>query len=190
MKLSGEERRAKILEILKEKGESVSGSQLSRLLDVSRQVIVTDIALLRVSHPELLATNSGYVIMGSEGEGEKCKRIFKVRHTDEQTEEELTLITDRGGTVLDVFIQHKVYGTISAPLHISSKRDVMNFMADLKSGVSTPLKNITHGYHYHTVSARNNDILDEIEKALKEKDFLIEVKDNMAVYPSKNYSEI
>ncbi len=190
MKLSGEERRTRILEILKQSDKSVSGSLLAKTLDVSRQVIVTDIALLRTTHPELLATNAGYRIVSSDNDASGVKRIFKVKHTDEQVEEELTAVTDCGGTVVDVFVQHKVYGTIAVPLHISSKRDVLNFVTDLKSGVSTPLKNITHGYHYHTVVARNTDILDEIQSILDEKGFLIEVKESTTVYQAKNYSQI
>ncbi|MCR5607412.1 MAG: transcription repressor NadR [Treponema sp.] len=186
MKLRGDERRNKILETLQNAKSPISGTQLAELFAVSRQVIVTDIALLRTSHPELLATNSGYVIMGISN----TRRVFKVKHTDEQTEDELTCITDLGGTVVNVYVEHKVYGTISAPLNISSKRDVMNFIKDLKSGVSSPLKNITHGYHYHTVEARSEGILDEIEEALKEKGYLIEALQNTPVYEAKNYSKI
>ena len=183
MRLRTDERRNKIIETLKNAKESISGTQLAELFNVSRQVIVTDIAILKTSHPEIMSTNSGYVIMGVSN----ITRIFKVKHTDEQTEDELTCITDLGGTVLNVYVEHKVYGTISAPLNISSKRDVLNFMNDLKSGVSTPLKNITYGYHYHTVEARSEAILDEIEHALKNKGYLIEALQTTPIYQAKNY---
>ena len=105
-----------------------------------------------------------------------------------EIETELSAIVDLGGTILDVFIEHKVYGTISAPLNISSKRDIQNFIADLKSGVSTPLKNITGNYHYHTIEAKNSKVLDEIADALQKKGFLIEVCDSVATYRAKDYS--
>ncbi|MBP7348664.1 MAG: HTH domain-containing protein, partial [Butyrivibrio sp.] len=42
--MSGNERRNKIIEMLRTTAIPLSGSQLSKLLGVSRQVIVTDIA--------------------------------------------------------------------------------------------------------------------------------------------------
>ncbi|MCR5100034.1 MAG: transcription repressor NadR [Butyrivibrio sp.] len=184
--MSGEERRNRILEILSSSKEPVSGNGLSKLLGVSRQVIVTDIALLRTTRPDLISTNAGYMLMNAS----LSKRVFKVNHTDDETEDELTSIVDLGGTILDVFVEHKVYGTISAPLNISSKRDVQRFMDDLRSGVSTPLKNITQGYHYHTIAAKNPEVLDEIENTLREKGFLIEILDSTTIYMPKSYNEV
>ncbi|MCR5495923.1 MAG: transcription repressor NadR [Treponema sp.] len=186
MRTPGEVRRLSILEILLNSKEAVSGSELSKRLGVSRQVIVNDIALLRASHPDLIATNSGYLMIKA---ASTC-RIFKVKHTDEQTEDELNIMVELGGTVLDVYVEHKVYGTISAPLNIKCRRDIENFMEDLKSGVSTPLKNITKGYHYHTVEARSEEILDEIQNKLQERGYLIESVDFKSVYQAKNYSQM
>lgn len=187
MKMTGEERRKKIIEILKKSDGAVPGSRLADELKVSRQSIVTDIAILRAGNAGLISTNSGYMLERQD-DRQKATRIFKVSHTDEQLEDELTCITDLGGAVLDVFVQHKVYGTISAPLNISSKRDIQNFLADLKSGVSTPLKNITNNFHYHTVEAKSESVLDEIESALREKGYLLDAKDTATVYEAKNYS--
>ena len=159
MKLTGDERRNKIISLLEDATEPLSGSML-----------VTDIALLRASRSDIVSTTNGYLLAKSEVLSHR--RIFKVNHTDEQIPEELTCITDLGGTVIDVYIDHKVYGTLSAPMNIKSRRDVQNFIADLQSGVSKPLKNITLGYHYHTVEAASVQILDEIEAALREKGFL------------------
>ena len=186
MRISGNERRNRIIEMLRTTATPLSGSQLANLLGVSRQVIVTDIALLKTSHPDLISTNSGYILM----QASSTRRIYKMRHTDEQTEEELTGIVDLGGAILDVFVEHKVYGTIRVPLSISSKRDVQNFLRDMKSGVSTPLKNITQGYHYHTVEARSGAILEEIEAMLRQKGFLIETRNDTVIYSPKSYDEI
>lgn len=188
-KPTGDDRRAKIIELLKNSTAPLSGNNLAKTLGVSRQVIVTDMALLRAEHNEILSTAQGYLIEKNE-ETAGVTRIYKVKHTDEQTGEELLSIVELGGDVLDVFVEHKVYGTISAPLNVSSKRDVENFLADLKSGVSSPLKNITDGYHYHTVKARNTKILDEIEKMLKEKGFLIETRESAEKYEAKDYRKI
>ena len=185
-KLKGEERRNRIMELLARTDEPLSGSRLAKELGVSRQVIVTDIALLRAKDPAIVATNSGYILMQSDD----SRRVFKVKHTEEQTEDELNAIVDLGGTVLDVYIEHKVYGTIRAPLDISSKRDVRNFMDDLASGVSSPISRVTDGYHYHTVSARSSAILDEIETMLGEKGYLIETRDAPVIYSPKSYKEV
>jgi len=181
--MKNDERRLKIIELLSNAAEPISGSRLAKELGVSRQVIVNDVALIRATRPEIISTNSGYVILHSESR----RRIFKTRHTDEETEDELTAIVDLGGAVLDVFVEHKVYGTITAPLNIHSKREVQKFIEDMNSGVSTPLKNITQGYHYHTVEAHNTETLDEIEKALKDKGYLIEALKATPIYGPKMY---
>ena len=54
------------------------------------------------------------------------------------------------------------------------KRQVYEFMNDIKSGKSSPLKNITSNYHYHTVSADSEETLDLIENELRQMGFLIE----------------
>ena len=55
-----------------------------------------------------------------------------------------------------------------------TKREVYEFMNDIKSGKSSPLKNITSNYHYHTVSADSEETLDLIENELRQMGFLIE----------------
>ena len=102
----------------------------------------------------------------------RVSRIFKVFHTSEQIVDELCTIVDLGGTVEDVFVHHKIYGQLQAPLHISSRRDVQLFLEELKSGKSTPLKDVTSGYHYHTVSADSGETLDLIGQELGKKGYL------------------
>ena len=43
-------------------------------------------------------------------------------------------------------------------------------------GKSTLLKNVTSDYHYHTICADSEDILDAIEKELKNYGFLVSPK--------------
>ena len=117
-----------------------------------------------------MATARGYVL----DEPRKTDRLFKMFHTDERTEEELQAVVDLGGCVVDVMVNHRVYGKMSAPLNIRNRRDVQVFMNQLKNGKSAPLKNITSGYHFHRISADSEEILDEIEEALKEKQLLAE----------------
>lgn len=81
---------------------------------------------------------------------------------------------DLGGCVRDVMVNHRIYGEMSAPLNIKNRRDVQNFLKDLKNGKSAPLMNITSGYHFHHISAESQEVLDEIEEALKKKGYLAE----------------
>ena len=101
-------------------------------------------------------------------------RVFKVKHTDEQLEEELISIVDLGGSVKNVMVNHRVYGHLEAELNITSRRKVMRFLDDIKSGKSSPLKNITSNYHYHTVEADSEGASDMIEEMLAQKGYLIE----------------
>lgn len=168
--MSGTERRKQILAMMRQSSVPLSGGALGSAMGVSRQVVVQDIALLRTEGYPILATARGYLL----DEPKQESRLFKMCHTNEQTEEELNTIVDLGGCVEDVMVNHRVYGKMSAPLHIRSRRDVQVFMNHLNTGKSTPLMNVTSGYHFHHVCADQEEILDEIEEALREKGFLTE----------------
>lgn len=121
-----------------------------------------------------------YVILPSEIHVSKSmktasvSRVFHVAHSDAQIEEELNCIVDLGGCVKDVYVIHEVYGRIRGELEISSRRQVKNFLENIKNGVSSPLKNVTGGSHYHTVEAESEEILDEIARELKKRNMLLE----------------
>lgn len=166
--MTGEKRRLEILKRIKEAKQPVPGKMLADHYQVSRQVIVQDIALLRAAGHDIEATNRGYVIYGPQ----KYERIFCVAHKDEQIEDELNTIVDLGGRVKDVFVRHGVYGTIKADLSVKSRREVSVFLEEIRTGKSRPLKNLTAGLHYHTVEADAEEILELIEKALAQKGFL------------------
>lgn len=168
--ITGLERRATILERIKVDKTPVSGTALARECQVSRQVIVQDIALIRASGYDIISTNRGYIL----NEPHRVSRIFKVKHNDANLENELCSIVDLGGFVKNVMVNHKVYGQIEADLRISSRRKAMEFMDEIKSGKSSPLKNLTADYHYHTVEAENEETLDLIETTLRENGYLVE----------------
>ena len=141
--------------------------------NVSRQIVVQDIALLRAKNHEIISTHKGYIL----NDEETFKRVFKVKHTTEQIPDELNLIVDLGGVVDDVFVYHKVYGVIKVDMNIKSRRDVKKYIEGIESGVSTPLMQITSEYHYHTVSADSKETLDEIQKELDESGYLVALRD-------------
>ena len=162
------ERRKAIVNLLLASKTPILGSELSEQFNVSRQIIVQDITVLKGIGYEILSTHNGYVIHKSPF----VERVFKLKHTTEQTEDELTTIVDLGGTVVDVFVWHKVYGRISATLNIFSRLQVKQFLEGVRTGKSTELMNITGGYHYHTVRADSEEVLNKIENYLKEKNYL------------------
>lgn len=168
--MTGAKRREEILRQIRGSSVPVSGKNLASRYEVSRQVIVQDVALIRAAGHDIISTNRGYIL----NEPVKVSRVFKVNHTDEQVEEELCAIVDLGGKVDDVFVNHRIYGRIEAPLNIDSRRKVAEFMEDIRNGKSSPLKNITSNYHYHTVSADSDKTLELIEQALKQREFLVE----------------
>ena len=168
-------RRDKLLEILNTAKTPVSGTALARKLGVSRQVIVQDIALLRATNRNILSTNKGYMIYGAGESGATCKRVFAVKHTDEQMRDELYTIVDAGAKILDVIIEHDVYGQITADLFINSRRDVDEFMEKILKNKNKvkPLKELTGDLHFHTVEAESEKILDLVETELKNRQYLI-----------------
>lgn len=173
MAISGRERREQIVKILKNSDKPVAGTELAKMLEVSRQVIVQDMALIRANGVDILSTNRGYIV----NDDKTVSRVFKVIHTEEQAEEELNLFVDLGAKVEDVFVYHKVYGVIKAAMNIKSRKDVRQYMVDISTGKSIQLMNLTSNYHYHTISAENYEILDEIQKELGERGFLAKLQD-------------
>ena len=162
------ERRNAIVNLLLSEQDAVSGGTLSERFGVSRQIIVQDITVLKGSGYDILSTHSGYIIQKSPLK----ERVLKLHHTTEQTEDELSLIVELGGTVVDVFVWHKVYGKVEAKLNIFLCLQVKQFIEGVRTGKSSELMNITGGYHYHTIRAESEEIIDGIENALKERGYI------------------
>jgi len=172
--MSGEDRRKAIVEVLKKSDKPMSGEALARRFEVSRQVIVQDIALIRAKNIDIYSTNRGYVISAKD---EEFQRVFKVYHTDADVETELNAIVDLGGWVKDVFVYHRVYGVLKAEMNIHSRRDIKDYMKEIKSGKSNLLMNITSGFHYHTIAAKDEKTLSLIWDELQELGFIAKLQD-------------
>ena len=162
------ERREEILKILQNTEVPIAARALASQFGVSRQVIVQDLAVIRASTPGILSTTKGYVMQ----QDSSCTREYKVRHSMDQTAEELNLVVDCGGRVKNISISHRVYGRVSAEMDIRSRQDVSEFVEALKNSQSSVLSSATSGYHYHLVEASNEERLDLIEKTLEKAGFL------------------
>ena len=169
--MSAVQRREQIIQLMRKSSSPLSGGALGQATGVSRQIVVQDIALLRSEGYDIISTARGYML----NESKQYTRLFKTYHSDERTEEELNIIVDLGGTVVDVMVNHRVYSRVTASMNIKTRRDVQNFIDALSSSKSTPLKNITSGYHFHHIAAEQEEILDEIEEALRKNGFLAEL---------------
>ena len=189
MAAKSEARRASLLDALRSADAPVSGGQLANTLNVSRQIIVQDIALLREAGANIVATTKGYVLADAAQTStqtmtqnaaeqpavhllDEPARTFKLHHEVEQTREELQTIVALGGHVHNVSISHRAYGRITAPLEIADQADIERFINDIESGKSSPLSTATSGYHYHLVSAPSDEALEAIGRALADKGFL------------------
>lgn len=171
--LTGPERRKLLLLMMRQSRAPICGSALGKETGVSRQVVVQDIALLRMQGHPIMSTTKGYYLEDSSQN--QYVRTVKVCHTNAQVEDELNTIVDFGGAVLDVMVNHRAYGKMVAPLNVKSRKDVQAFVDNIKSGKSMPLLNVTSGYHFHTISADSETILDDIEDMLRQKGYLAEV---------------
>lgn len=170
--MTGEMRRSQILQLLQESSEPVSGTALAKHFGVSRQVIVQDIALMRAENHSIISTNKGYLCRTGAVENTQPKRVFFVRHKDAQVLDEFMTVIELGGRILDVAVEHELYGQIRVDLLIESAQDATGFLERLEACRDNPLKVLTDDCHFHTVTAPSEKLLDLIEKELREKGFL------------------
>lgn len=166
--MKGKIRRQEILNYLTDSSSPVTASILAKLYGVSRQIIVKDIAILRNEGNDIFSGSRGYIVKINNG----AEKVLKMIHSDDDVENELNIIVDNGGIIKDVFVYHKFYNIVRAEMNIRTKNDILCFLDNIKNGKSSLLKNITSGYHYHTITADTNETIEKIQSILKEKGFL------------------
>lgn len=166
------QRREKILALLEQADAPMSATTIANLFSVSRQIIVGDIALLRAGGAQILATPRGYILEPSADGGAVETSIVSI-HGDDRMAEEMYTVVDLGGALLDVTVEHSVYGQICAPLHACSRFDVDTFLLKLQSSNSRPLCDLTGGIHLHRLRCPNADVQARVLAALDEKGFLL-----------------
>lgn len=75
-KILGEERRQLILQWLLAANEPLSGNELSKKTNVSRQVIVQDISLLKARNEPIIATAQGYLYLKPQEKQQTFERVI------------------------------------------------------------------------------------------------------------------
>lgn len=173
-KILGEERRALILQWLKDSPTPLTGSELAAQTNVSRQVIVGDITLLKAKNEPIIATSQGYLYLNQGNAHSSFERTIACRHKPEDTERELNLLVDHGVLVKDVKIEHAVYGDLTASIMVSNRQEVKQFLENIEQTKASLLSELTGGIHIHTIAASSTQVLDKAEAALKAEGFLIE----------------
>lgn len=169
--MNAQARRQEIAEVLKAAKEPISAAVLARQFFVSRQIIVGDIALLRASGLDISATPRGYVILR---ENFGLIRQIAVQHDAPAMREELCAVVDNGCTVLDVIVEHPIYGQLTGPLQLSSRYEVEQFLDRCKASDARPLSNLTEGIHLHTLSCPDEVSFQRVQAALRTLHILLE----------------
>ena len=174
--MTAAQRRNQILETLQNADSPISATALARSLSVTRQVIVGDVALLRAQGHNIAATPRGYLIPATVSAG--LVRKIACSHSAGDTAAELNLMVDCGCTVLDVIVEHPVYGQLTAPLQIASRYDVEQFLSRMRDSEAPPLSLLTEGIHLHTISYPNEMVFQHLLKLLREHGFLLSEQDD------------
>ncbi|KAA0549258.1 transcription repressor NadR [Bacillus sp. BGMRC 2118] len=159
---SGADRRKQIVTWLKSATTPITGSELAKKANVSRQVIVQDISLLKATNEPIVATSEGYLFLQNQKNDSVFEKVIVCNHTPEQTKVELFAIVDHGVTVKDVKIEHPIYGDFSASVMVSNRSEVEQFLHTVSDTNAPLLSQLTEGIHLHTLQA---DSMKKIEAA-------------------------
>lgn len=169
--MTSKERRLQIERLLIGSKTPLKGNMLAEKFDVTRQVIVKDIALLRATGTKIIATPDGYIIY--DNCDNKIRRIIAINHNREEMTEELSIVIKYGGIIEDVIVEHPVYGEIKAMLMIRNSADLENFTRRFSENKAQPLSSLTEGTHLHTIVADNKEDMESIVSELEARKFLI-----------------
>jgi transcriptional regulator of NAD metabolism len=160
-----------MLQLLQAAGAPVTGTDLAAELGVSRQVIVNDVAIVRASGEPVLGSPRGYVL--TEAADDRPSATIACRHDRAGSRRELEILVDRGISVVDVVVEHPLYGEVAANLLVASRADIDRYVDMLEGEDAQPLSALTAGVHLHHVRAPNLDALDAARRELAEAGFLL-----------------
>lgn len=169
--MNATQRREAILERLQMGGAPVSATVLAGEFGVSRQIIVGDIALLRAAGHQIHSSPRGYI---REQSSSGIEYTVAVNHSEEEMERELQICVDNGCRVLDVAVEHPVYGLLRGELQIGSRYDVEQFLLRVRSSSARPLSELTSGIHLHTLRCPSEEACQRVRRQLREAGYLLE----------------
>jgi uncharacterized protein len=171
---AGADRRRKLWDQIRNHKGVIAGSELARQFGISRQSLVQDVAILRASGKEILSTPQGYRLATVPTTLPKVHRaVLAAQHAPERTEEELHILVDNGVKVLDVIVEHPLYGELRGALMLSSRADVADFMKRWRGTKTTLLSSLTRGVHLHTVEAAKQESIERAKAELHARGLLL-----------------
>ena len=162
--MDAQERRTAIAAALEQACSPLSATALAKDFGVSRQIVVGDIALLRAAGADITATPRGYIIPRSTS---GLRRTLATRHSAAEMEAELNAMVDQGCTVLDVTVEHPIYGQLTGPLNLSNRYEVGQFLARCREDAAAPLSLLTEGIHLHTVLCPDEGAFARVQESLR-----------------------
>jgi len=168
---AAEARRRRIVDQIAAHDGPIQGGELAKRLHVSRQCLVQDVAILRAKGVEILATPQGYRLPS--GPVHAHRAVLACRHAPERTEEELQVLVDHGVRVLDVVVEHPLYGELRGSLMIESRADIQDFLARVRGSHAMLLSELTDGVHLHTVEASRPEMIARAKAQLRTKGILL-----------------
>lgn len=168
--LSTKERRQAVKQELIKSSAPIKGVELAKMFGVSRQVIVQDMAILKAEGFQVIATPNGYISISSDNSG-IIKRIA-VKHKLDSLKKELEIFLNNDAKVIDVSVEHPIYGEIKGNLNIGTISEMERFLSNINEKTVEPLSNLTDGIHVHTIEVRREEDYENIMKKLREENLL------------------
>ncbi|MFN0071320.1 MAG: transcription repressor NadR [Chloroflexota bacterium] len=170
--MNGHERRLNLLRSIQEGGSPITGTDLAQALGVSRQIIVQDVAVLRAAGEEIISTPRGYMLVG--GRPTAHQAILVTRHARHDAVDEMSIMVDHGLRIIDVVVEHPIYGELRAPLMFGSRSDILAWRDRIEATGAALLSDLTDGVHLHTVESFQPERIEHARDELRKRGFLVE----------------
>lgn len=172
-KMLGEQRRQEILQLIKKRGTPITGTELAQFANVSRQVIVNDMNLLKAKNEPIISTSQGYYYFQQPTSTSFTQKVV-CYHDAKDAKDELYTVVDCGATVNNVIIEHPIYGEMTANLQLTNRLEVDRFIEQIMTHRAGLLSSLTDGTHIHTITAPTNEQLLCAIEGLRQKGYLVE----------------
>lgn len=168
-----QQRRNEILRMLSDCSDYISASKFADHFGVTRQIIVSDIALLRANGHRIQATCRGYQLEHTPVYGQV--RSIVCKHRSDQVLDEFYAVVDNGGSVVSVIVEHPIYGQLSADLNINSRYDAQEFVQ--RQCNASQLSDLTGGLHIHMLRVPDENTFTRIIEQLRSLKILVDNSD-------------
>ncbi len=164
------ERHARLRALLQAADAPLPAGELAAQFGVSRQVIVQDVAVLRAAGLPVLATARGYVTAARA----RHQAVVAVRHGPDQTAAELYALVDAGVRVVDVVVEHPLYGELRGTLFLAARADVAEWLSRASGCRAHLLSELTDGQHFHTLESDRPGCIERARESLRALHVLVE----------------